>query len=299
VTTPPSAIPAVHLDLDSAWSPDALNLPRIDLASWGPRLRYLAPPAEVESFYQHISPQLSRFTLYGSGDFHYLAALFLRAAIEREKLSSGVHLLSFDNHPDWDRRPPRWACGGWLNRALELPALRHERAISVWGCGNFELNFPSRLFRNKSALNSGKLAVFPWQERISKSAHKLFGSICRNSWRESFSTFIQGLAYEHAKVYVTIDLDCLSSDHITTNWETGLFTPADLTWALHELRSRVDIFAVDICGAFSPPAYSRPAQRFAAWWDHPKLRPPDPTTARAQNESTLQTIWSALTSPLN
>ena len=51
-------------------------------------------------------------------------------------------LVSFDNHPDWDIKPPYWSCGGWAARTLYTS--RVER-VSVWGCGNFELRWPSRL----------------------------------------------------------------------------------------------------------------------------------------------------------
>ena len=69
------------------------------------------------------------FLAYGSGDFHHLSALLVR------RIPTPLTLVSFDNHPDWDIRPPRWCCGSWINRALDWCA-REEAA--VWGCGNFE-----------------------------------------------------------------------------------------------------------------------------------------------------------------
>ncbi|HET9418934.1 MAG TPA: hypothetical protein VFO30_06300, partial [Chthoniobacterales bacterium] len=108
-------VPAVHVNLDDAWLDEPLGLPALDAQAWGPRLRFSAPRRLVEEFYAEIKDQVAPFLIYGSGDFHYLTALWLRRVRPR------VVLVSFDNHPDWDIRPPKWCCGGWVNRALELP----------------------------------------------------------------------------------------------------------------------------------------------------------------------------------
>jgi len=118
-----------HLNLDDAWRDQPFGLPIVDARNWGPKLRFSAPPRLVAEFYREYEPRLSSpFLLYGSGDFHYLTALWLR------RVAEPVTLVSFDNHPDWDVRPPKWGCGGWVNRALELPKIKQ---VAVWGCGNF------------------------------------------------------------------------------------------------------------------------------------------------------------------
>jgi hypothetical protein len=117
-----------HLNLDDAWQDQPFGLPTVDARNWGPKLRFSAPPRLLAEFYREYQPRLlSPFLLYGSGDFHYLTALWLR------RVAEPVTLVSFDNHPDWDVRPPKWGCGGWVNRALELPNVKH---FAVWGCGN-------------------------------------------------------------------------------------------------------------------------------------------------------------------
>src|SRR5689334_21837628 len=112
----------LHLDLDGAWPGDVLGLAVVGAREWGPRLRFSAPSRLIEEFYSSYRESVGRFTLFGSGDFHHLSALWLR------RIEEPFVLVSFDNHPDWDIRPPRWCCGNWLNRALELP---HLRKISV------------------------------------------------------------------------------------------------------------------------------------------------------------------------
>src|SRR4030081_3584763 len=146
---------AFHLDLDDAWGALPLGLPTIDALQWGPRLRFSAPTSEIEKFFAEHGSRLGRFTLFGSGDFHHLSALWLR------RIEEHFVLVSFDNHPDWDVRPPRWACGGWVNRALEL---RNVKKVSVWGCGNFECWWPRQFFGNRRAERQGRLDVHPWAD---------------------------------------------------------------------------------------------------------------------------------------
>ena len=214
---------SVHLDLDEAWDPGrvACAVPGIgyrDAREWGPRLRYMAPPALVETFYNEVGARLSPFVLYGSGDYHYLSALWLR------RLASPFTLISFDNHPDWDIRPPHWACGSWLSRAIALP---HLQSATIWGCANFELEWPHRLFANQKGIRSGKLAVCAWGERLRARAR--WPHVFRENWREAFSAFAGGLAGR--ELYVTVDIDCLVPGDAATNWENGLFTAEDVAWA--------------------------------------------------------------------
>ena len=239
----------------------------------------------MEKFYEEVKPRLAPFTLYGSGEFHHLSALWLR------QFSEPVTLVSFDNHPDWDVRPPHWGCGGWVNRALELA---HVESAIVWGCGNFEFNWPHRMFANHRALADGKLAVHVWKERMSESVQEHWPVISRDDWRGQFTAFAAKLGGR--KVYVTIDTDCLRMEDAVTNWEQGLFTAEDIAVALGDLRtSGAQIVGGDVCGAWSVPEYSRWKQKFAANFDRPKLPPIDPAKAREVNERSLAILWPALT----
>jgi hypothetical protein len=274
---------ALHLDLDGAWVRDQLPLETLDARQWGPALRFSAPGRLVESFYRQFEPVLPSFLLYGSGDFHYLTALWLR------RLTRPVVLVSFDNHPDWDVRPPKWGCGGWINRALELPQI--ER-VSVWGCGNFECWWPHQIFGNLSAERAGTLEVHPWADDRPSKDRRRRGAILRENWQDHFEAFVNNIRGRN--VYVTIDLDCLRAGEAATNWENGRFVARDLVWALGRLRSVCRIIAGDICGAFSRPVYARWKQRFASTIDHPKLSWPDPATGRELNHAALELIWPAL-----
>jgi hypothetical protein len=282
LTAVPDANQQIHLNLDGAWGTTPW-IETLDLREWGPRLRYHGKRKEVDAFYQQISGRLKPFVLYGSGDFHYLAGVLLRGIAEP------VTVVSFDNHPDWDIRPPHWACGGWVNRALELP---HIDRVSVWGCGNFELRFPSILFANRRALRSGQLEVHAWAERQPIAVQRRFGCMTRQNWRGRFEQFAQSL--RGRGVYVTIDLDCLNDQEAATNWEQGLFAAGDVAWALSQIRQLARIVAGDLCGAVSEPRYARRFQRFAGNWDHPNLAVANRQKAGDINRVSLETIWPAL-----
>ena len=274
---------ALHLDLDGAWNHSELPFGTLDVQKWGPHLRFCAPPRLIEEFYREVMEQLAPFLLYGSGDFHHLTALWLR------RVEQPVTVISFDNHPDWDIRPPKWACGSWVNRGLQLTQVKK---ISVWGCGNFECWWPRQIFGNRRAERRGRLEVHPWADDRGPRARERRGAIMRQDWQQRFLAFAKELTGED--VYVTIDLDCLRAEDALTNWESGRFTLDDLEWALCELRNAAQIIGGDMCGAFSPPQYARWKQRFAARMDHPKLPPTDEADVRETNEIALKKLWPLL-----
>jgi arginase family enzyme len=278
------AAEVLHLNFDDAW-PREIDLPTRDLREWGPRLRFSAPAREIERFDRSLGENLPPFLVYGSGDFHHLSALFIRRRQQRL-----TNVVSFDNHPDWDIRPPRWGCGSWVNRALELPAIEK---VSVWGCGNFECWWPARIFGNNRAEHAGRLEVHPWADDRSVNDRARRGAILREDWREQFQLFVRQL--RGAPVYVTIDLDCLRAEESATNWENGCFSLGDLVGAVKSLGKNAHIVAGDICGAWSRAVYARRKQRFASQMDHPKLPARDPAQMRAANLAALRALLPALT----
>jgi arginase family enzyme len=274
-----------HIDLDGAWPKNTLQNARLlDCRAWGPRLRYCVPAKVIEVFYREVAKELAPFTLFGSGDFHHLTALWLR------QFEQPFVLISFDNHPDWDTRPPHWCCGTWMNRALESPLLKK---VAIWGCANFELNPPHRWFANHAALRSGRLDVWPWIDRFGPSAHRRWTGINAENWQDRFATFAAGLS--DSPVYVTIDMDCLKPATASTDWEQGLFTPEDIAWALSRLRESTTIIGGDLCGAHSPAQYTRWTQRQTARIDHPKQSAVHTENAQLLNQNAAKHIWPALT----
>ncbi len=242
----------------------------------------------MRDFSRELLAQDARFFLYGSGDFHHLSAMLVRRA--QEAARRPIRVVCFDNHPDWDVRPPRWACGGWVNRALECAGV--ER-VSVWGCGNFEMDRPNRWFRNREALRSRRLEIFPWSERQSSAAAKRFRGVSRDHWRGDFERFAD--EQKGTPLYVTVDMDCLRAEDAVTDWEAGLFSAEDVAWAIGRLGESTTVNGGDVCGASSPQVYAGAFQRLAGWWDHPKSGLINLERARAVNVGSLRIIWPALT----
>jgi arginase family enzyme len=300
---------AIHADLDSAATAAAaaLGLPTWDARDWGPRLRYCTSTRAIDAFARAHAPHAAPFTLTGSGDFHHLAAVFLAAAIGRAALPRGERavLVSFDNHPDWDLRPPRWACGGWLNRALGVSSrgVAVEMA-AVWGCGNFELAWPGRFWRRRG----GRVQVFPARERLAPRDARRYPAFDTSAFNAAFEDFARTLSGR--PVYITVDIDCLRASDAVSNWEHGVLSTAQVCAALRTLHRHARVFGGDLCGAWSLPRYARPLQHLAAWWDHPPIplppqppapqplpRPPHPSDmawAQRLNAAAIADLWPAL-----
>lgn len=275
---------SLHINLDDAWDARVLLVPTLDATRWGPQLRFSAPARAIEQFFAEQRSLLAPFVLYGSGDFHHLTALWIRRAAEP------LVVVSFDNHPDWDVRPPWWCCGSWVNRALELPQVQK---VSVWGCGNFECWWPGQAFGNRRAERAGRLEVHAWADGQSAARQKRRGVIFATTWREEFERFVAGL--RGANVYITIDLDCLRRGDAVTNWENGKFRVDDVAWAIGALQREARVIGGDMCGAYSTPKYARRKQRFLSEMDHPKLPPANPPEAQAVNRRALDQLWPVLT----
>ena len=283
-TAPPGQ---VWFQTDDAWdllAPEQTHgLERIDVRDEARGLRFITSRRRIEDFVQRHRAEFRPFTLFGSGDFHHLSAVWTR------QFTGPFTILSFDNHPDWDIRPPRWSCGAWVNRALENPGVEE---ISVWGCGNFECNFPARLLGNRRAAQVGRLQVHPWAQPSQKYPDWL-QPIRPETWREQFNAWLK--AIQGRRVYVTIDLDCLDSETIFTNWETGLLNSNDIAWALGEIHSQMELIGGDLCGAWSFPRYATRFQRLAGWFDHPKILAPAKSEQAVRLNQIFGALWPTLT----
>ena len=278
---------AVWLALDDAWDFDKseyFELPaRIDAQEIGPSLRFITSRRMVEQFHRKFGDLLRPFVLSGSGDFHHLTAIFVR------QVKEPLVIVSFDNHPDWDVRPPHWSCGAWVNRVLENPLVKQ---VAVWGCGSFECRLPWRLLGNRSACRAGRLWVAPWRFEGGDYPSWLH-PMSALDWRTAFARYVESL--QTLPVYVTVDLDSLTQSDAITNWENGRFSLSDIVWAIGLLRQKARIVGGDLCGAFSPAQYGSWFQALAGRFDHPRERSVADSNRRAVNLRALQTIWPILT----
>jgi arginase family enzyme len=272
----------IFFKIDDAWPAGVGGVETIDVLEEAKELRFISSPKKIEAFAKKYADKFRPFTLFGSGDFHHLSALWTRQFNDASFL-----LLSFDNHPDWVTSGPKWSCGAWINRALENPRVR---GASVWGCGGGDCDASERRRGNRAAAEAGKLAVHPWRKGKVEYPHWLLPT-APETWRAEFTDWAGRHAGE--KLYVTIDLDCLTKADAVTNWEAGRFTVDDLVWALGVLHEKMNVIGGDLCGAWSPPAFAGTFQRFASWWDHPKAKV-DTSRRTAVNEAALTRLWPAL-----
>jgi len=275
---------------DDAWDfipeEQSPGMPVIDVREEAKALRFITSAKKIDAFAANHAADFRPYTLFGSGDFHHLSAVWQR------QFHEPFTLLSFDNHPDWDIRPPHWSCGAWINRALENPLVE---SVGIWGCANFECALPWRLLGNRRAARTHRLLVYPWKrDRVHYALY--LNPLTEKTWQTQFHEWVEG-RHEH-KVYVTIDMDCLVPDEAVTNWENGRFTCDDLVWALRTLREKVEVIGGDLCGGWSRPAYATSFQKLAGWFDHPASPPPDREQLLARNLTTLQRLWPALTGTL-
>ena len=138
------------------------SIRHIPLSDLAPRLRLWSRDATMRQARERIAASATdapSVTLIGSGDFHHLATLL------HERIREPFTLIHLDNHPDWVRLAPRWHCGSWVNRALELPNL--ARIFTLGPCSD-DLVRPDRKGGNLPALASGKLVLMPWRHAPSR-----------------------------------------------------------------------------------------------------------------------------------
>jgi arginase family enzyme len=270
----------VFFQVDDAWPAGVGELETVDVREEAKALRFISTPKKIEAFAKKQAERMRPFTLFGSGDFHHLSALWTR------QFREPFLLLSFDHHPDWVTSGPRWSCGAWINRALEN---RQVRGVSIWGCGG-DCDASELRRANRAAAESGRLTVHPWRKAKVNYPHWLLPTT-PETWRAELAEWAGRHAGE--RLYVTIDLDCLTTADAVTNWEPGRFTVDDLVWALGALREKMPVIGGDICGAWSTPAFAGPFQRFASWWDHPKKKL-DVSQRASINEAARARLWPAL-----
>jgi hypothetical protein len=215
-------------------------------------------------------------TFYGSGDYHHLATMLIASVAEP------VTVVHFDNHADWVRVPATHNCGGWVNRALALQQV--ERVITLGICSD-DLVRPQLKSGNVAALASGRLEIHAWRAPPSRvwgrigdgpghkriGRHIVWNCLADLNWPHFLDALAARLPTE--AVWVTIDKDVLRLADAATNWDQGGMPLDALLMALKRLAASRRIVGVDICGEYSPPRFSDPIKRIAAWLDHPRTLP--------------------------
>ena len=169
-----------------------------------------------------------------------------------------------------------------------------RRASAIWGCGNFECDFPWRLLGNRArgqAPPAARLSLATRRPRLSR----LLNPIDDGNWKARF-TGLARTTITASKLYVTIDLDCLVAGEAVTNWENGRFTCDDLVWALRRMREKKWRSSAAISAAPGRgPTTQTAFQKLAGWFDHPKVLAPMPEQFAQVQGEIFRRLWPALT----
>jgi hypothetical protein len=251
----------------------------VDLLQLGPQTRLWMNTATAARLKELIATRLKQvITFLGSGDFHHVSSFLIG------QLDEPVSVIVFDHHPDWDILPPKYGCGSWVSRILEMP---HVRKVVLFGVASNDISFPGIQSANLAALKDSRLEIHTYAhhptsvffrnvpENVALQASR--GLFSRKiNWQELinrdlgdyFPEIINRLPTR--KVYISIDKDCLVSRDSLTNWEEGSLHLDELLLLLGMIRDRLEIAGVDITGDYSLPYLEGKIKTICSRFDHPK-----------------------------
>lgn len=273
----------------------------IDLRREGQSLRLWTSRDRVRDFARRLADEGrpdgkgAEVTFVGSGDYHHLTATLI------ERLDRPVSVVHFDNHPDWGVFPPAYHCGSWVNRALDLAAVK--RIVTIGPCSD-DVTWPQLKGANLRALRSGRLELYPWRHAPSRVMggadggphHGRQGNLIRwrnladQDWRGIMADMVRRLPTDD--VYVTVDKDVLDHAEAVTNWNQGEMPLEVVLAVITSIAESKRIVGVDVCGEFATPRFANPFKKLLSIFDQP--RPPaDPDLSR--NAATNLRLLDALT----
>ena len=223
---------------DDAWDfiPEEhrLPMPVVDVSDEAKGLRFITSASKINAFAARHRNEFRPFTLFGSGDFHHLSAVWQR------QFNEPFSVLSFDNHPDWtfalrSGRPAR-------DQSRARKSLR-EKTSPFLVADNFECGFPT-----VCSVIAGRRKRISFSS-ILAAASRALSPLPQPASHRKLESHVHGLARSHHdhKVYVTIDIDCSLRGGDYELGENGRFTCDDIIWACarfaKKLPSSVGIYA--------------------------------------------------------
>ncbi|WOE31858.1 MULTISPECIES: hypothetical protein [unclassified Acinetobacter] len=230
----------------------------IDLQTWQEAIRFGCSWKKFRHLAQYLHQQLPAFdqlgcVLMGSGDYHHVTQLLL------SRLSTPLHLIICDNHPDNMRYPFGIHCGSWVYWASRLP---HIKRIDVLGICSADISLKHAWENHWAPLRQGKLHY--WSIGQDASWTKWIGA--GKNWHQfdtadallnTFLTQLETLSYPR---YLSIDKDVLSVQEVRTNWDQGQFLYHHLEQLIQACHGQ--LIAADITGDISAYDYQSHFKRF-------------------------------------
>jgi arginase family enzyme len=298
------------LDLDEALTSQsgmqrrllAGHMVRVDARDLAPQLRIFARSRALKRLTQRIEQSFALaqgaapLIFYSSGDFHHLAALFVR------EQAGPLLVLHIDNHPDWTVFPKTWNCGAWVNRALEMPQV--ERVVTI-GPASSDMENPWLKSANLDAIRQGRLEVYPWRAPPGIMWGQPVISACcwskdrRLFWRSletaAWSDFVEELDRRLPGIpfWVSLDKDALIPSEAVTNWDHGGLELDRVVSLVRQLAKRRRLLGMDVCGDYSRPVFGDPVRTLLAAIDRPRLTIPPAAVTTAVNDDTNIRIMQA------
>ena len=167
-----------------------------------------------------------------TGDYHYLSRFWLEK-VAAERGDDPFALILFDHHPDMQE--PAFgqvlSCGGWARDAFQgIPNLTQVLMVGI--NPDLELEILDLVFDGVLAVTSEDL--------------RHTGDSLSQDVREMFS-----LLESRIPVYVSIDLDVLTTEYARTDWDQGCMTLMQLESAVLLATRGHRLLGADICGGLT------------------------------------------------
>lgn len=168
--------------------------------------------AGIKRLIAYYPPQGIHFI--DSGNYHYVSKFW------NEKVEEPYHLVLFDHHPDM--QVPRFegllSCGSWVRALMQT----HRWLQKVYIVG------ASDELRAEAEGYDDRLVYFS-QTEVADNTALPFG-------------------FGGAKTYISIDLDVLAANEVSTNWDQGTMHLEQLKCLLASVFSQSTVIGVDVCG---------------------------------------------------
>lgn len=167
-----------------------------------------------------------------TGDYHYVSRFWLEK-VAAQNPGKAFALLLFDHHPDMQE--PAFgnviSCGGWVRDAFT--GIEELSQVLMMGINpDLELEILDYVF-------DGVLAVTSEDFRHT-------GDALGQDVREMISLLDPGIP-----VYVSIDMDVLTTEFAHTDWDQGSMTLQQMETVLCTVARSHEILGVDICGGMT------------------------------------------------
>ena len=249
-------LPPLVLDFDNSVLPFSKREIRLPLEAWQKKIRFGCSHKSFREFERHLERLLPAdygcvFT--GSGDYHHVSFLLLKAVIEKKCIPPDtLDVIVCDNHPDNMRYPFGLHCGSWVRAACGLPGVRHVHVVGITSpditARHAWENYLGPFLRKKITYWSiGTRAT--WLTYINRGEYtKNFATV------HSLLDTLAPVLRDADSIYLSVDKDVFNPDVVRTNWDQGLFDLEAMNSLIRFCSGR--LVGADITGDVSLYAYT-------------------------------------------